>query len=328
MRNKIDDDIGALCLRTGLSQDSYCSFLAGEEDVATVPSERLYLPRSGSSTSSAHALPSAPLRWRALRGLLKATQALSTGSPGRLPVGSLSFIPCGGGVGTTTLLATLGRALALRNERVFLIDGVAGSLLPFYFGGQREATGWCSFASGLSDSDGGISVLARGAATPAAFAQMLQTVAEAGGDRVLTDAWVDLPPESRMKLLQETTCIAVLTPDLRSLLRLQQIEHELKEVDRDAPRRLQVLLTRFDSSLPMHVELRRSLSLALGDRMLPFHLRRSDEPAMALAEGHTVLDYAPASGIAEDYEVLTHWVQARPRFSGSLRAASDVPVAR
>jgi hypothetical protein len=46
----------------------------------------------------------------------------------------------GGGTGKTTILATLARCLADKNERVSLAESLETSLLPFYFGGQAE--GW------------------------------------------------------------------------------------------------------------------------------------------------------------------------------------------
>jgi cellulose biosynthesis protein BcsQ len=202
---------------------------------------------------------------------------------------------------------------------VLLVDGAGQSLLPFYFGSQREAAGWFSLAPPRDSSDAGIAVMATGAGQET-MTQTWRTVADAGADRLLIDAWTGLEPDSRAKLLNETHCLALLSPDLRSLVRLQQVEQQLREVDSDAPRRLHVLLSRFEPNLAMHVELRQSLARTLGDRLLPFTLRRGDEPALALAEGLTVLDYAPSSGIAEDFERLTNWLQGRP---APVRAAAN-----
>jgi len=48
----------------------------------------------------------------------------------------------------------------------------------------------------------------------------------------------------------------------------------------------------------------------LGDRLLPFALRRAPAISEALAEGMTVLDYAPGSSLAEDFSTLAGWLKS------------------
>jgi cellulose biosynthesis protein BcsQ len=43
--------------------------------------------------------------------------------------------------------------------------------------------------------------------------------------------------------------------------------------------------------------------------MLPFALRRSAAVSDALAEGMTVMDYAPNSSAAEDFSTLAAWLK-------------------
>ena len=63
------------------------------------------------------------------------------------------------------------------------------------------------------------------------------------------------------------------------------------------------LLNQFDASVPLHLDVRATLQQQLGDRLLPFVLRRSSAVSEALAEGMTVIDYAPDSAAAEDYRI-------------------------
>ena len=51
------------------------------------------------------------------------------------------------------------------------------------------------------------------------------------------------------------------------------------------------------------------LQQQLGDRLLPLVLRRSSAVSEALAEGTTVIDYAPGSAAAEDYMHLAGWLR-------------------
>ena len=59
-------------------------------------------------------------------------------------------------------------------------------------------------------------------------------------------------------------------------------------------------MNKFDESQPLHVEVRDWLTKHSIDHNI-VTLRQADEVSEALAEGMTVIDYAPDSGIAEDY---------------------------
>jgi cellulose biosynthesis protein BcsQ len=70
------------------------------------------------------------------------------------------------------------------------------------------------------------------------------------------------------------------------------------------------LLNRFDPSQQLHVDIRNLLQEQLGGRLLPFVLRSSPVVSEALAEGMTVMDYAPGAAIAEDYLNLANWIRS------------------
>jgi hypothetical protein len=59
--------------------------------------------------------------------------------PVRVPV--LAVFSLAGGVGKTSLVASLGRALSSRGERVLLVDTAAYGLLPFFFGARDQRPG-------------------------------------------------------------------------------------------------------------------------------------------------------------------------------------------
>jgi len=70
------------------------------------------------------------------------------------------------------------------------------------------------------------------------------------------------------------------------------------------------LLNQFDASLPLHLDVREVLRERLGDRLLPFTVRRASAVSEALAEGMTVMDYAPNSAVTEDFASLAEWVKS------------------
>ena len=70
------------------------------------------------------------------------------------------------------------------------------------------------------------------------------------------------------------------------------------------------MLNQFDASLPLHLDVREVLREQLGERLLPFALRRTAAMSEALAEGMTVMDYAPGSALTEDFATLAGWVKS------------------
>ena len=54
----------------------------------------------------------------------------------------------------------------------------------------------------------------------------------------------------------------------------------------------------------------RALYEQVAERLLPFALRRAPAVSEALAEGMTVMDYAPNSTVAEDFGSLAGWVKS------------------
>ena len=81
------------------------------------------------------------------------------------------------------------------------------------------------------------------------------------------------------------------------------------------------ILNKFDPTQPLHVEIHDWLAGHGRDHRV-ITLRRTDEVSEALAEGVTVIDYAPASGIAEDYvrlgETVRELTEIKPATKHSL----------
>src|SRR6202012_3638314 len=70
------------------------------------------------------------------------------------------------------------------------------------------------------------------------------------------------------------------------------------------------LLNQFDSSLPLHLDVREVLRQQLGARLLPFVIRRAPAVSEALAEGMTVVDYAPDAAVSSDYMNVATWLRS------------------
>ena len=70
------------------------------------------------------------------------------------------------------------------------------------------------------------------------------------------------------------------------------------------------MLNQFDASLPLHLDIREVFRRQLGDRLLGIAVRRSPTVSEALAEGMTVVDYAPDAPVSRDYLDLAFWLRS------------------
>jgi hypothetical protein len=139
-----------------------------------------------------------------------------------------------------------------------------------------------------------------------------------GASRVLLDAGTPYRglPGALMSL--RPTLLAPMLPDMSSLVCLASLESMA-----GSGAEIYYLLNQFDPSLPLHLDVRAMLQQQLGSRLLPLVLHRSPAVSEALAEGMTVIDYAPGLEIAEDYRQLAAWLRSlvapAPVSHGSLR---------
>jgi cellulose synthase operon protein YhjQ len=270
-------------------------------------------------------------RWFALKGVFE--------SPGqnqpevapvrqketRTPI--LAVFSLAGGVGKTSMVATVGRTLSSMGEKVLLTDTTSHGLLPFYFGASELRHGTVRTFSPPSGS------------TDAPIYLVSYDVEQAGNDQVAQDQLaediinnsrgthrilLDLTSSSswivrRMFRLNPTILVPV-APDMNSVISLQTVEKFFHGINDGDGRPLQpfYVLNQFDTSLPLHLDVREVLRRQLGDRLLPFVIRRAPAVSEALAEGMTVVDYAPDAPVAEDYLNVATWLRtiAAPATAG------------
>ncbi len=266
-------------------------------------------------------------RWYALHSVFAPAQAAApTVQPFDVedhpPV--LAVFSLAGGVGKTCLVATLGRALASLGERVLLADTAACGLLPFYFGSGQCKPGVVRTFAG-AESDAPVNVLNLDADHFPAHAgeqdplldQLLRDSRNAS--RILIDVATANQDVTQRLLAFRSTVLVPLLPDMSSVASLGALETFLGSPETGG--QIFYLLNQFDASSPLHQDLRAMLQQRLGGRLLPFVLSRSSAVSEALAEGMTVIDYAPGSPAAEDYGNLAGWLRsfaapASVRFGG------------
>jgi cellulose synthase operon protein YhjQ len=270
-------------------------------------------------------------RWFALKGVFEqpgqeqAEPAPIRQKETRTPV--LAVFSLAGGVGKTSLVATVGRALSSMGEKVLLTDTTSHGLLPFYFGASELRQGTVrTFSPPSGSTDAPIYLVSyevdQKGSDDAAQEQLAEEIINnsRGTHRILLDlnvssSWI----VRRMSRLNPTILVPV-APDMNSVISLQTLEKFFSGVNDGDGRPLQpfYVLNQFDTSLPLHLDVREVMRRQLGERLLPFVIRRAPAVSEALAEGMTVVDYAPDAPVAEDYLNLATWLRtvAAPATAG------------
>jgi cellulose synthase operon protein YhjQ len=260
-------------------------------------------------------------RWFALKGVLDGASAPVEAVPppvaSRAPV--LAVFSLAGGVGKTSMVATLGRALSARGERVLLVDTAAYGLLPFFFGARDQRPGLLrTFSPPSASGDAPIQMVTVDPETlgPETAVQETLTTEIAryshGVSRVIVDLATASGATTRRIMRMAPTVLVPVVPDMNSVVSVGSIDAFFRH--NAGPGGKAVLpfyvLNQFDPSLPLHLDVREVLREQVGDRLLPFALRRAPAVSEALAEGMTVMDYAPNSNVAEDFASLAGWVKS------------------
>jgi cellulose synthase operon protein YhjQ len=230
----------------------------------------------------------------------------------------LAIFSLAGGVGKTSLVATLGRALSSLGERVLLADTTSQGLLPYYFGASELRPGVVrTFSPPAGSSDAPIHLASyeaeRGGYDPSKQDLLVEQMATGSSEvhRVLLDlnaasGWV----VKRLAKMNPTLLVPV-APDMNSVISLQAVERFFEGASDHEGRTIlpYYVLNGFDASLPLHLDVREVLRRQLGDRLLPFVVRRAPAVSEALAEGMTVIDYAPDAAVAGDYRSIAGWLR-------------------
>ena len=261
-------------------------------------------------------------RWYALRSLFEGAGALVETAPApvaaRAPV--VAIFSLAGGVGKTSLVATLGRALSARGERVLLVDTAAYGLLPFFFGARDQRPGLLrTFSPPGASGDAPIQMITldpEGLGPEAGGQEGLSTEIgkhARGVSRVIVDLATASGATTRRVMRMAPLVLVPMVPDMNSVVSVSSIDSFFQHNGNAAIKQPLpfYVLNQFDASLPLHLDIREVLREQLGDRLLPFVLRHAPAVSEALAEGMTVMDYAPNSTVAEDFGSLAGWVKSQ-----------------
>ena len=285
--------------------------------------------QASSTASASPTAESITARWFALNSIFSASIPSPAQARARVP--AMAVFSLAGGVGKSSIVAALGRALSAGGENVLLVDTAAFGMLPFFYGAKEQrADVLRTFVA--PDAGGGsrVEVLTLDidrfgpeGNTPEPFTKEILRHAS-GASRII----IDLATASNMivrRILRMSPLVLIpVLPDVGSVVSVGAIEQFFQRNTSGSGQAMQpyYLLNQLDENLRLHRDVREVLRNRLGDRLLPFALRSSPLVGEALAEGMTVMDYAPGSPIAEDYKQLAAWARSlASSFAGAARGA-------
>jgi MinD-like ATPase involved in chromosome partitioning or flagellar assembly len=250
-----------------------------------------------------------------LRDLGEAKALDSEHNPTSLAEQTISVFAASGGAGATTVSATVARLFSRWQQRTVIIDGRPESVLPFYFGSRSGSHAGRSFVALQDASDAPVHILTRDIwdleqkpADASSCEWLKRGLSKSRGecDCAVIDVWPNLPVSTFDQFCASGLALVVAVPDLNSILGVRKIAKYLEE--RGLVSSPLYVVNKFDERQPLHVEM-----LQWFERQFPQNpvvtLRRTDETGEALAEGLTVVDYVPQSGIVEDYSKLTEVIR-------------------
>jgi cellulose biosynthesis protein BcsQ len=232
--------------------------------------------------------------------------------PEALQVPMITFSAGAGGVGKTTILTSLARILSGIGESIFLVYSDSQRTLPLHFGVKQlepgrvrtlippmRDLGHLHLYSHAPDENGMLEEV--GSWLPG---QVNALASEVG--QVLCE--ITSEDMSERETLDLTSInLRVIVPDINSVL---TVNRDLAASDDDPDSRPTFyLLNKFDATVPFHKDVRERLSTVLGERLLPFVIRRTDLIPEALAAGSTVVDYATDAPVVEDFKLLAQWLR-------------------
>ncbi|HEX8710474.1 MAG TPA: cellulose synthase operon protein YhjQ/BcsQ [Terracidiphilus sp.] len=270
-------------------------------------------------------------RWFALKGMFAGAAALAEapaaiGTKTVSPAPVLAVFSLAGGVGKSSLAATLARTLSARGERVLLVETTSYGLLPFFFGASDHRPGVLrTFTPPEACADAPVQILAIDVeALPVSSngddplaAEIARYAQDAS--RVIVDISTASTAVAKRVLRMSPQILVPVIPDMSAVVNSGFIDALFhRKGDPSAPSsEVCYVLNQYDSSLPLHLDVREVLRERLGDRLLPFILRRAPAVSEALAEGMTVVDYSPAEPVAEDFNSLAAWIKSRSAPAGA-----------
>ncbi len=233
------------------------------------------------------------------RHVIPAREATPVMTAATLAAASVAIHGAAGGVGTTTIAAALTRLLAKSGRRCAIFNEADDSILPLFFGAQRISEDHRRFSGLHSLFVPRIRIFNREMFEPskpaatdgASFIERNFSDIAAEFDHVIFDH-----PARFAESMGAGLTIYVAIPDLSSLVGTRKLKRSLEIAG--VPAKAVCVLNRFDSASALHQEVLGWYLESFRDVVI---IHNSPLVPEALAEGTTVMDWAPEATAAADF---------------------------
>jgi cellulose synthase operon protein YhjQ len=226
---------------------------------------------------------------------------------------ALIFASCAGGVGKTTLCATVARVLSARLSNVLVADRCPQGIMPYYFGLERLSAGGLQTVYPNARRAGYQMTMVNAPCEEQPNTPTAAWLGQLQAESTLT--LMDLPTLHNRSLQEQMIpagyVVIPLVPDVQSIASIAHVEALSDLSSEGQSRRCLFVLNRFDETRPLHREIRTHLEKVLEDRLAPLAVRESEYVPEALSLGMTVIDHMPQSPVATDFQQLVAWLEAR-----------------
>jgi cellulose biosynthesis protein BcsQ len=211
---------------------------------------------------------------------------------------SISVYGAAGGVGTTTMAAALTRLLARSGRRCAIFDQTGDATLPIFFGAQKIAEDHRRFSGLHALFEPRIRILNREMFEPVSGVQTGLSFIERNFGEVAEDLdhLIFDHPARCADSVGAGLKICVAIPDLSSLAGSRKLVQSLE--GGSASIRAICILNRFESASALHQEVLGWYRESFSDVVT---IRHSHLLPEALAEGTTVMDWAPDAPVSTDF---------------------------
>src|SRR5450755_43294 len=216
-----------------------------------------------------------------------------------LAAASIAIHGAAGGVGTTTIAAALTRLLAKSGRRCAIFNEADDSILPLFFGAQRISEDHRRFSGLHSLFVPRIRIFNREMFEPSkpsatdgsSFIERNFSDIAGEFDHVIFDH-----PARFAESMGAGLTIYVAIPDLSSLVGTRKLKRSLETAG--VPAKAVCVLNRFDSASALHQEVLGWYLESFQDVVI---IHNSPLVPEALAEGTTVMDWAPDANVSADF---------------------------
>ncbi|MCG2600321.1 MAG: AAA family ATPase [Achromobacter sp.] len=223
---------------------------------------------------------------------------------------TIAIVSAKGGVGKTTIAATLGLALSRAGHPALLVDLDPQNALRFHLGAESQAAEAGLARASLADIPWRETVV-RGDAGPylLPFGQINEADRLALEQQMRQDdAW--LANHLRALDLEPDTVVLVVTlPDAASYATLPQVENLIAQYCEGRPEFLghAFVVNQADSAAALAKDTLQVMRGILADRLAGV-IHRDATVSEALAFGTTVIDHAPHSQASNDIGISAQWL--------------------